>query len=287
MLTPNKALPIIGLKKPEILTDAEQRAQKRQIELIEEDIRKVCNPNILAPFSSVEDAVTRLLPYHVFYEADPVFSEKEEPPADAAQALQSSPSVWSDYITKKAQEAAHKTHDLHKRISKLRAHMADPTRERPEEHYLLARLQAEEDKAFLVKAQAAVKAKIEAENAEIEAQRARALAALQSQQKPEEATTPQPVPDVLPPLQGGQDAASLQQAAAVELASSKDAQAEEEEEDPGGWTTVEDPGGWSTVEEPGGWSTVQEPGGWTTVGMLPPVEGPPPQPDAPQSTAPG
>jgi Conserved region of unknown function on GLTSCR protein len=52
-------------KKLEVLTDAEQKAQKRQLELIEEDVRKVCNPNIAAPFSTIEDAVTRLLPYHV------------------------------------------------------------------------------------------------------------------------------------------------------------------------------------------------------------------------------
>lgn len=59
----------------------------------------------------------------------------------------------------------------------------------------------QEDKAFVVEAQAAAKAQIDAENAEIEAQRSRALAALQSQQKTDEPAQADALPNTIPPLQ--------------------------------------------------------------------------------------
>ena len=38
---------------------------KRQQEYIQEDVWRCCNPDINRPFSSFQDAVDRLLPYHV------------------------------------------------------------------------------------------------------------------------------------------------------------------------------------------------------------------------------
>lgn len=43
---------------------------KRQHEYISEDIYRCCNPDVNAPFRNLQDALDRLLPYHV---GDPLF----------------------------------------------------------------------------------------------------------------------------------------------------------------------------------------------------------------------
>ncbi|KAK9820607.1 hypothetical protein WJX72_012247 [[Myrmecia] bisecta] len=43
----------------------QQLAQKRQLERVLEDCKRVCNPDVTTPFSSLADAVDRLLPYHI------------------------------------------------------------------------------------------------------------------------------------------------------------------------------------------------------------------------------
>lgn len=62
---------------------------------------------------------------------------------DSAIAARSTPAVWNEYISRRAVEIAKTTVELKAKIEKLRARLADPSRKRPEEHYLLARLQAE------------------------------------------------------------------------------------------------------------------------------------------------
>uniref|UniRef100_A0A0E0JA45 GLTSCR protein conserved domain-containing protein n=1 Tax=Oryza nivara TaxID=4536 RepID=A0A0E0JA45_ORYNI len=48
------------------------RVQSPEVEMALQDVMQVCNPDIKTPFQSVEDAVNRLLPYHVVadYEAE-------------------------------------------------------------------------------------------------------------------------------------------------------------------------------------------------------------------------
>lgn len=46
-------------------TDAEARAHKRQLELLNEDAKRLCNVDISAPFKNMQDALDRLLPFHV------------------------------------------------------------------------------------------------------------------------------------------------------------------------------------------------------------------------------
>ncbi len=43
----------------------ESRGQKRQLELLNEDAKKLCATDIRTPFRSLQDAVDRLLPFHV------------------------------------------------------------------------------------------------------------------------------------------------------------------------------------------------------------------------------
>lgn len=79
----------------------------------------------------------------IFYEEDALFLSPDEPPVDSAIAARSTPAVWNEYISRRAAETAQKTTEIKAKIEKLRARLADPSRKRPEEHYLLARLQAE------------------------------------------------------------------------------------------------------------------------------------------------
>ncbi|KAJ4794930.1 mediator of RNA polymerase II transcription subunit-like protein [Rhynchospora pubera] len=51
---------------------AQPQVRNPEIEMALQDASKVCNPDVKTPFSSIEDAVNRLLPYHVVsdYEAE-------------------------------------------------------------------------------------------------------------------------------------------------------------------------------------------------------------------------
>lgn len=46
-------------------TPQEVQAQRAQLALMEQDCARLVNPDYLRPFASLEDAVDRLLPYHV------------------------------------------------------------------------------------------------------------------------------------------------------------------------------------------------------------------------------
>nr|CAH66450.1 OSIGBa0145N07.6 [Oryza sativa] len=58
-----------------------------------EDAREACNPDITTPFASVEDAISRLLPYNVYaeYEEDEIYVE-DQPPAKDKSSVQE----WDD-----------------------------------------------------------------------------------------------------------------------------------------------------------------------------------------------
>jgi hypothetical protein len=46
-------------------TPGESRAHKRQLELLNEDAKRLCATDIVNPFRHLQDAVDRLLPFHV------------------------------------------------------------------------------------------------------------------------------------------------------------------------------------------------------------------------------
>ncbi|KAE8813259.1 hypothetical protein D1007_09652 [Hordeum vulgare] len=58
-----------------------------------EDAWKACNPDFTTPFASVEDAVTRLLPYHVFADYD-----EEDTYIDASGTEKSSAERWDNDV---------------------------------------------------------------------------------------------------------------------------------------------------------------------------------------------
>jgi hypothetical protein len=43
----------------------EMNAQRAQLALIDQDCQRLVNPDYMRPFASLDDAVDRLLPYHV------------------------------------------------------------------------------------------------------------------------------------------------------------------------------------------------------------------------------
>ncbi len=46
-------------------TDAENRAHKRQLDMLADDCKRICTTDLSHPFKNLQDAVDRLLPYHV------------------------------------------------------------------------------------------------------------------------------------------------------------------------------------------------------------------------------
>ena len=46
-------------------TDVEVRAYKRQLEMLAEDSKRACTADVSRPFTHLQDAVDRLLPFHV------------------------------------------------------------------------------------------------------------------------------------------------------------------------------------------------------------------------------
>mmetsp|Transcript_14448 Transcript_14448/g.31296 ORF Transcript_14448/g.31296 Transcript_14448/m.31296 type:complete len:289 (+) Transcript_14448:1431-2297(+) len=86
-------------KNNAVPSEAETRAQKRQLELIGEDCKRVCTGDINRGFSDLGDALDRLLPYHVLgaaadSEAD-VDDTLDQP---GATLLFSREFAWSDLM---------------------------------------------------------------------------------------------------------------------------------------------------------------------------------------------
>lgn len=68
-------------------TEGEARAHKRQLELLAEDVKFVCAPDVQKPFSNLQDAVDRLIPFHVRERALAIDRDRVDraPVADACQ----------------------------------------------------------------------------------------------------------------------------------------------------------------------------------------------------------
>lgn len=47
------------------LSEAESKAQKRALDCIAEDCKRICTTNLSRPFATLQDAIDQLLPFHV------------------------------------------------------------------------------------------------------------------------------------------------------------------------------------------------------------------------------
>eukprot|EP00798_Chlamydomonas_sp_ICE-L_P026072 gene26072-11775_t len=94
-------------------TEAEGRASKRQLEALARDAKKVCATDLSMPFSSLQDALDRLIPFHVF--AD---DSNEKDPADV-RLICSRRQAWTDLMLRESVECTRKSEANRKQICEL------------------------------------------------------------------------------------------------------------------------------------------------------------------------
>lgn len=97
------------------------KAVRAQLELMGQDSTRVSAPDWTAPFSSLEDAVDRLLPYHMFGAEDPAETdarEAEGAPNGAGRLATSRHEAWQDHVMHRVNEFGAGLVMLDKRIRK-------------------------------------------------------------------------------------------------------------------------------------------------------------------------
>ncbi|KAL6746888.1 hypothetical protein V8C86DRAFT_3203826 [Haematococcus lacustris] len=85
-------------------TPGEARAHKRQVEMFNEDAKRLCTLDIVTPFRHLQDAVDRLIPFHLLAGTDPAAADLEElQELSAPQLLLSRDTAWATQIASQAQ----------------------------------------------------------------------------------------------------------------------------------------------------------------------------------------
>ncbi|KAI7836257.1 hypothetical protein COHA_009847 [Chlorella ohadii] len=100
------------------------KAVRAQLELMAQDSTRVSAPDWTAPFSSLEDAVDRLLPYHMFGAEDPAETdarEAEGAPGQTFRLATSRHEAWQDHVMHRVNEYGAGLVMLDKRIRKAEA----------------------------------------------------------------------------------------------------------------------------------------------------------------------
>lgn len=164
------------------INGVEMRVPDRmEVDMARQDVLRVCNPDIKRPFSSIEDACDRLLPYHVVAEYDP--EELEVSPSEsrsgATTLLISRAQSWNDTLKAKTAEyvgALDKHINTFNSIMKRRS----DGEMRGEERLLVEKYLLVDERQKLADARAKIEAK---ERAEREAQEARVKEALAQAEK--------------------------------------------------------------------------------------------------------
>ncbi|CAK9209769.1 unnamed protein product [Sphagnum troendelagicum] len=144
---------------------------KLEVELARQDVLRVCNPDFKRPFSSVEDACERLLPYHIVAEYEPddmeVSTSESGVPVSRSQA-------WKESLESKSSDFMRM---LDKQINTFNSIMRRRAEGdmRGEERLLVEKWLLVDERQKLADARAQIEAK---EKAEREAQEARVKEAL-------------------------------------------------------------------------------------------------------------
>ncbi|CAL5219160.1 g942 [Coccomyxa viridis] len=195
---------------------------KRQQEYISEDVWRCCNPDIQTPFRNLQDALDRLLPYHVFHTEDGGEAEKDICKADDGTPISQQEAAKQQTVGKAA-ALLDKIQKLESQIAAEEAERAAPGKARAEEEYYLATLVAGAERKEIARlqkeAQDEAKRQLEARmNREMETQRAlaqqlasqavaAALAASSAAMPPQSAGLPPASQPVQQPLSVAQPAA--------------------------------------------------------------------------------
>ena len=118
---------------PETLpTTAERRAAlsgacRDAVELLEQDMRRVSQPDVERPFESMDDAMERLLPYHIFMAPDdteppgPLGAQKQK---DGAAQPSTRAMLWDAHMAEKSSHFSRALQSIAARIGSVEARLA-------------------------------------------------------------------------------------------------------------------------------------------------------------------
>ncbi|BAS88982.1 uncharacterized protein [Oryza sativa Japonica Group] len=165
-----------------------------------EDAWRACNRDFATPFASVEDAISRLLPYHVFaeYEEDEIYVE-DQPPAKDKSSVQE----WDDdheaEAIRMAEEFEKQVVTFNVAVLKSAAGAARAEERLMVENLLLAyeRRQSEHVRALVRQQQLVALQKQQQMMAEQRQQQQQMMAALQQRQQPATIMPAQGHPDAM------------------------------------------------------------------------------------------
>ncbi|EFJ46222.1 hypothetical protein VOLCADRAFT_93446 [Volvox carteri f. nagariensis] len=128
-------------KKP--TTESESKAQKRSLDLLAEDCKRICTTALNKPFTTLQDAVDHLLPFHVLSSltGDEVDAEEAEAAQDSARLLCSRRDLAAELTTRRAVELHSRVEDLRQRLGKLEdRYRTRHQRPLPEEELFIAQV---------------------------------------------------------------------------------------------------------------------------------------------------
>lgn len=130
--------PQVGTKRP--ATEGEQRAAKRRQELIADDARRLLQTDIHRPFSNLEDAIERLLPYHLLGAEDGGAADLDETSDHAgAGLLAGRDDAWRDIVLDRTRALAKQSEALDARLAELEEKHSDPLGVMPEDRVIIDR----------------------------------------------------------------------------------------------------------------------------------------------------
>ncbi|BDA41809.1 hypothetical protein COCOBI_02-6030 [Coccomyxa sp. Obi] len=120
---------------------------KRQQEYINEDIVRLLNPDCNRPFASFEDAVDRLLPFHMLAAEETEKADFEEAKTlSSGGLLLSRHEAWQQVCLQKSMQYAEQLNTLGLKLKDIMEQRNKPGYPRPEEEIYLSKLSAEADK---------------------------------------------------------------------------------------------------------------------------------------------
>ncbi|KAJ7516803.1 hypothetical protein O6H91_22G070800 [Diphasiastrum complanatum] len=171
------AFPGGGYQKGVKSQNDHRQPSSMEVEMVRQDLMRICNPEIDRPFSCLEDACERLLPYHILaeYDVDEIH-DVVEAPRSATYVPLSRFQAWNETMTSKTRNFMalfEKQMATYNSIIRKR-HEGDL---RGEERYLLEHFLLQEEKQKLIDLKA------EIEEAEREAAEARMKEAIAQAEK--------------------------------------------------------------------------------------------------------
>ncbi|PNW70320.1 hypothetical protein CHLRE_17g715100v5 [Chlamydomonas reinhardtii] len=129
-------------RKP--LNESEAKSQKRTLELLAEDCKRICTTNVGKPFTTLQDAIEHLLPFHVLSSLSGDDVDEEEAAAAAeegARLLCTRRDLAQELATRRAVELHVKVDEMRQRLVKLEdRYRTRHSRPLPEEELFIAQV---------------------------------------------------------------------------------------------------------------------------------------------------